>query len=444
MASVNSTGTVTGNTAGTAVITYSVSNSCGTSSQYQTVTVNTIPSVSAIAGPSSVCPGATISLSDATTGGLWSTSSVSTASVNAATGVVTGVAAGTATITYGVTSVCGSGTATATIVVNPLPNSGVVSGRTTMCVGDTTSLSASVTGGVWTSSISSVALVSATGLVTAIGTGSVNIIYSVTNVCGTASSAQTITVNSAGTAGTIGGPSSLCRGSVVVLSSTVSGGTWRSADTRIAVVSPTGAVSGVAAGIVTISYTVTNICGSTTATYDVQVDVAVTNADLRGNDTVCLGDTVVYSSAVSRGLWHNTNGKVNISAGGTATAVAAGLDTLVYTVTNACGTSFATKVVRVLAEGQCRTSVSGAPITVTEISIAPNPSNGNFTVVAPVSTSEYGISITDMTGKLVYQNQAANTTGQMSITTTGLADGHYIVTVSHQGNMYRYMIAIMQ
>jgi uncharacterized protein YjdB len=51
-------------------------------------------------GATSVCVGANVTVANPTGGGSWSSSDNSIAIVNAATGVVTGVAAGTATISY--------------------------------------------------------------------------------------------------------------------------------------------------------------------------------------------------------------------------------------------------------------------------------------------------------------------------------------------------------
>jgi uncharacterized protein YjdB len=67
------------------------------------VTVN--PS-SAITGPTSVNVGAAITLSNATTGGAWSSYDGSTAIVNEATGVVAGIGAGTTAITYTTAAGC--------------------------------------------------------------------------------------------------------------------------------------------------------------------------------------------------------------------------------------------------------------------------------------------------------------------------------------------------
>jgi hypothetical protein len=64
------------------------------------------PTVGAIQGPSSVVAGNTITLTDTTSGGTWSSSHPAIATVNSS-GVVTGVAPGTDTIRYTVNTICG-------------------------------------------------------------------------------------------------------------------------------------------------------------------------------------------------------------------------------------------------------------------------------------------------------------------------------------------------
>ena len=81
------------------------------------VDVNVTPVVSAINGADTVCPGLVTTLSDLTIGGTWASSNGAIATVGATSGMVLGLAPGTATISYNVVNQCGSGTATKTITV---------------------------------------------------------------------------------------------------------------------------------------------------------------------------------------------------------------------------------------------------------------------------------------------------------------------------------------
>src|SRR6202012_5901363 len=73
-ASVDPSGNVTGVAANTATISYSVNNSCGTDIATNIVTVTPLPNAGTITGTPVVCVLATTSLTDATTGGVWSSS----------------------------------------------------------------------------------------------------------------------------------------------------------------------------------------------------------------------------------------------------------------------------------------------------------------------------------------------------------------------------------
>jgi hypothetical protein len=75
-----------------------------------------LPNAGVITGIDSVCAGSVITLADAVTGGTWSTGSSAIASVSA-TGVVRGIAGGSAVISYTTTNSCGPRSATFTVNV---------------------------------------------------------------------------------------------------------------------------------------------------------------------------------------------------------------------------------------------------------------------------------------------------------------------------------------
>lgn len=123
-ATVSNTGLVTGISAGTSIIRYTVTNGNGcTDSVATTVTVNALPTVAAITGNTVVAVTDQITLSNATSGGVWSSGNTTIATINSSTGVVTGVSTGTVTISYTVTNGNGcSTTVTYVIIVNPKAN----------------------------------------------------------------------------------------------------------------------------------------------------------------------------------------------------------------------------------------------------------------------------------------------------------------------------------
>jgi len=122
VATVNSSGVVTGISAGTSVITYSFSagNGCAASSATRTVTVTAAPNAGDLSGTQNICPGETTTFSsNGTSGGTWTSGGSAVATVNTFSGVVSGVSSGTATMTYTVvgTGGCSNATATRTVTV---------------------------------------------------------------------------------------------------------------------------------------------------------------------------------------------------------------------------------------------------------------------------------------------------------------------------------------
>ena len=115
-------GVVTGISIGSATITYS--NSCGVNATTD-VTVNSFP---AITGNSNICLATTTTLYNAVVGGTWSSGNSSIAAINTTTGVVSGISAGSALITY--TTLCG---AYDTFVVNIIGPTAPISGTFTLC-----------------------------------------------------------------------------------------------------------------------------------------------------------------------------------------------------------------------------------------------------------------------------------------------------------------------
>ncbi len=178
---VVTSGVITGVSSGLDTIRYIVTNLCG---------ADTATKIVRILGVPTVCVGATLILTDVVSGGIWTTSN-STASVVG--GIITGHSAGVDTIMYSVTNVCGTDIASLTITVNPLPNAGNITGATSLCVGNTTLLTATVSGGTWSSTNSSVTIVD--GLVTAIASNTDTIKYMVSNSCGMDTAQISVIIN---------------------------------------------------------------------------------------------------------------------------------------------------------------------------------------------------------------------------------------------------------
>jgi uncharacterized protein YjdB len=321
VASVNSSGIVTGIAAGTSTFTFTSSNGCP-SDPVISVAVSPRPTVT-VAGPTSICINTTTTLSANTTG-TWTSVNPLVATIHPTTGVVTGVAQGTTQFTFRSTDGCFS-VPSANITVNPKPI--VVNGAATICVGATTQLTPTV-GGSWASSSLDTATVSNTGLVTGVGVGTATFVFtSATTGCASDPSAPVAVT--AGPPVTIT-DTELCIGETTTLTPS-SGGTWESSAPGIATVTNTGVVTAVSAGLVTFRFTDALGCKSfptNVLTVHPRPTVSITSSP-----NICINGTTQLSPS-SGGTWVSNHGSVaSVANNGVVTGIAPGFATFTFTST---------------------------------------------------------------------------------------------------------------
>ena len=376
------------------------------------LTVNTLPTVAAIAGtPSSICSGSTVQLTDATSGGVWSSSNT-TAIVSSSGLVTTGQSGGTATINYAVTNANGC-TTTVTTSFTVTQNATIIGDgiNANLCLGSTVSLGGGA--GTWTSSNTAVATVSNVGLVTGIAAGGTTITQTTTSNCITTIMYYPYTVVALPTVAAITGtPSSICTGSTVQLTDATSGGVWSSNNT-IAVVSSSGLViTGQSGGTATINYAVTNANGCvTTVTTSFTVTQSATIIGDGINANLCLGNTVSLGGGA--GIWNSSNTSVaTVSNVGLVTGIAAGGTTITQTTTS-----------------NCITTIMYYPYTVVALPTVPAITGSVLTAVGLTTT------LSNTTSGGIWSSSATgiatiNSSGIVTGVTTGSANISYTVTNS--------------
>jgi hypothetical protein len=168
------TGSVTAVGVGTTTISYTLPTTC-----YTTATVTVNPQPSAIGGNSSLCFGSTATLTNDSTGGYWTSSNTFVATVGSTSGVVTTTGVGNSVMTYTLPAGCFS---TTIVTVNPQPSA--IGGASSLCLGNTYTLTNDSTGGAWSSSNTTVATIDpATGVVTTADSGNTTITYQLAGGC---------------------------------------------------------------------------------------------------------------------------------------------------------------------------------------------------------------------------------------------------------------------
>jgi len=339
---VNSGGSVYGKSQGFDTVKYTVTNVCGSATSSVVVRVDTVVNNLAITGPTTTCVGHTISLMNGNTLGEWIwTASNDNVTVNDM-GMVTGFAGGIDTVTYSFENACNDIDTFVYITVDTVLAHGSISGSTNqLCAGSWISLSDAAGGGAWLSGNPGVAVTDMSGNVTGVSQGVAVISYYLSNGCGVSTAMDTVTVFAV--ASTIIGNDSVGIGGTRLLSDTTINGTWSSNDTSIISIDSAGIAMGVAAGSAIITYSVTNVCGTTFATMILYTGIPHANA-VTGADSVCAHSTITLSDNATGGVgtWSSGNTAVaTVDNSGTVTGVSFGQTHITYTYTNGFGSATA-------------------------------------------------------------------------------------------------------
>ena len=317
------TGVVTAVGPGNATFTFTATSGC-IADPTQPVTVYQNPGT-AFTGPSSICIGNTTTVTP-TAGGVWSSSNTGVATITNA-GLITGVSAGSAQLTWTETST-GCASTPITVTINPKPTV-ALTGPSPICIAGTTNVTPT-TGGVWASSNTSVATITNAGVITGVAQGTA--IFTFTSTAGCPSDPiisvavlpkPTITVN---------GPNNICIGTTTTLSSSETG-TWSANHPLIATINPTtGVVTGIAEGVATFRFTSSAGCVSDNSE-QITVNpnpIVVVN----GPSSICVGKTTNLSPTTG-GTWVSTDPLVaSITNTGLVTGLTAGTARFIFTQTS--------------------------------------------------------------------------------------------------------------
>ena len=446
-------------TAQSGVYTLTVANSFGCHTVVPvTVTVSPTPAPSIYFNPTIpavICLGASYPVygSPGISGGFtatWSSSSavITITPVSPTSASITASAPGTAVITYAVTGAAGCiGYATYTITVSALPPApSPVSGPTTLCEGSSITLSDVSSGGVWSSSPSSIATIDATGDLTGISGGDALVSYTVSNAYCQLSATYTVDV--------VGEPTvcvtydvAIARYIITAAPGTVSvtyelgdydastaswiGGTYISTPVAVtgAYTIPIGAP---AAAILSFSY------GG--CTWYTPACIAYRNGALRvvhisGITNTCPGTPATLTANVTGPTyspsyqWFKSSSSPFAAISGATDSVytytPADSDQVYASVSDTSGTTISDTVIfstdscgGVHRHSSPSDNIHSVSDIINSIRLVPNPNKGVFTVVGIVSSDvaseNVEVEIADMIGQVVYKDDAAISNGMIN------------------------------
>ncbi|MDR3705972.1 MAG: Ig-like domain-containing protein [Paludibacteraceae bacterium] len=231
-------------------------------------------------------------------------------------------------------------------VVPPTCTTPIITGTSSVAVGSTTTLSSSLSGGTWSSANTTIATVNASGVVTAIAAGTVDISYTV----GACIGYKTVTINPLPTALVLTG-STICSGATTTITSStsVSGVNYQlynNSNTAVgSAKTGTGAAlswSGIAAGTgyYVIGTNATTTCTSTSNTVTVKVNALPT---ISGTLTICGTGTTTLTglgTPATSSPWTSATTTTATVSGtsttGTVIGIAAGTSVITYKDNNGC------------------------------------------------------------------------------------------------------------
>ena len=395
IANVNTT------TVGTYYTIVTNGNGCKSdTSNLVTVIVNALPTTPVVTtSATTLCAGDTSMLmSDATTGNMWSNTST-TANVNATT-------AGTYyTIVTNVNG-CKSDTSNlVTIVVNTLPPTPVVTGNSTLCAGDTATLTSSATtGNIWSDAST------ATNVTTTTAGNYYTIVTDANGCKSDTSNTVAVVVNALPATPVVTGNGLICAGATATLtSSATTGNMWSDASAATNVTTST-------AGNYYTIVTDANGCTSDTSNTVAVVVNALPNAPVivatsPELNCVITKDTLSASNYTTGLMWSNgaSTATTIVTSAGTYTATHTDVNGCTsatsnsLTIINNTGISFAiippTPNDSICVGGTANLTVSGNATTYTWTPVATlNTSTGTAVTATPTATTTYVVTAQNATG----------------------------------------------
>jgi len=461
-----SIGAVTAAASGT--YTLSATNSCGTTTNTVSVTINTPPTGVSAGSNSPVCVGSPLNLSGSATGATsWSWSgpnSFSSAIQNPSIGSVTAAAAGTYTLSA--TNACGTTTSTVTVVVGDVPSAVSAGSNSPVCAGNALNLTGSATGATswsWSgpNSFSSALQNPSIGATTVAAAGTYTL--SATNACGTTTSTVTVTINTTPTGVSASSNSPICSGATLNLNGSATGATsysWTGPNSFSSGILNPSIVGATVAATGTYTLSATNGCGSSTGTVSVTVNATPTVTASATSLTICEGNTtnlnaigattytwtpnIALSATTGSPVIANPTSNVTYTVVGTTGACSSAPQTLAITVNPTPTITASASLTSICNGGSTILSASGASSYTWTPSTALSATTGTPVTATPTSSISYAVTGANggCNSAPITLNITVNPTPTVAIAVTGISpavcSGDTVGMIASGANTYTW------
>ncbi len=420
---------------GPAIINYTITDSFGcTNADTFLLNVVPLPHVPTVSGPTVLCNGQTVTLTDSISGGYWEAYNPEIADITETGQVIPTDESGYATFAYTLidSNHC-QNTIEFTILITPPPALDPLP-RDTVCQYDSVLITPSYPGGVWSSSIPSVASAGPSGYIVGHNPGTILLTYTATSSYGCSSWVSNgFTVMAMPGIPVLNAPDSMCLNTTTTIGTSIPGGVWTSSDESIALIDASGVVSTVDTGLVTFTYTLTNWHCSSVVTHTIHIMTTPYVAPITGGNQVCVGGTLTLSEVTPGGGWGSEADWIaSVDASGVVTGVAEGTTNIIYVVYNYCGYTVATDTVTVIPPVP---PITGTPAvcsgsTTTLVNVVPggvwSSSNTDVATVDPATGVVTGVGY----GTTTISYTATSVCGTFTSTVNVMVDMAPIITTN--------------
>jgi PKD repeat protein len=359
---------------GTYSVTLTATNPCGTSTSVQSVVIVTPPTAAFSATPSSGCAPLTVQFNNSSSANsssyTWDLPGATPSSSTLANPTVVYSAAGVYTVTLTVGNAAGTNSVTSTITVNAGPTAGY-SATTNGFVATFSNTSSNAASYSWNFGDNTTST-DPNPTHTYPADGVYTVILTATNPCGTSTFTQTVTIATPPTASFTSSATSGCAPFTVQFNNTSSANA-NSYDWQIPGGTPSSSTMASpmvvfnTAGVYTVTLTVGNTAGSSTATQVITV-AAATSAGFSSTTNGATATFANSSSNASTYSWDFGDNSTGTGENPSHTYTNDGTYTVVLTATGPCGTSTASQTVTIvtppIASFTYTTTTGCAPLTV--------------------------------------------------------------------------------
>jgi hypothetical protein len=164
-------------------------------------------------------------------------------------------------------------------------------------------------------------------------------------------------------------------------------------------------------------------------TLDLTVHPLPSAGTVTGVDTLCKSTSTTLTASVTGGTWSTNDASIaGVSSGGVVTGTAVGLDTVIYTVTDA-STGCSATVIHPIYIKNCQNNPNdiGTINSAIDFGIIPNPNNGNFKISLASGNNDAVVSITNISGQEVFRGAVIDKEYNLA---PELPEGMYLVRIT--------------